>query len=389
MAFKVENNAASTVDDNPLSASVVTLNVAAGEGANFPSSGNFRLTIWDASVYPDPGDDSGMEIVECTSRATDALTIVRAKEGTGDVAHAQGEKVALLLTAGLFDDSTQGIYSTFVEDSDFTAADEIMVGTGAGTHNQITLSASEFLAKKAAGAVTNVDASEARTILNVTDNADETNATNVASTIHGVTAKTPPVDDDEVGLIDSADTNTLKRLTWVNIKAALKTYFDTLYIGSVADDTTPQLTGDLDLMGYEILMNSTPGDDLTGSGIKASFQNDNAGNMVVGDVGYIASDGHVEFAKADAVGTMPGIVIALATIATTASGDFMIHGVVRQDTWNWTPGANIYVSTTGTSTNTLTATAPSGSGEQVQIVGIALTADTILFNPSPIVEAIP
>ena len=389
MAFKVENNAASTVNDNPLAASITTLNVAAGEGANFPSSGNFRLTIWDASSYADPGNDSGMEIVECTARSTDALTIVRAREGTGDVAHTQGEKVALLITAGFFDDSTQGIYSTFVEDSDFAAADEVMVGSGVGTHTQIPLQASQFLAKKASGGAAGVTAIEARVILSVEENADVTDAENVASTIHGVDAKATPVDDDEVGLIDSAAANVLKKLTWTNIKATLKTYFDTLYIGNVVDDTTPELGGDLDLKDYEILIDATPDTNLTGSGIKASFQNDNAGNMVVGDVGYIASDGHVEFAKADAVGTMPGIVMALATIATTASGDFMIHGVVRQDTWNWTPGANIYVSTTGTSTNTLTATAPSGSGEQVQIVGIALTADTILFNPSPIVEAIP
>ena len=55
------------------------------------------------------------------------------------------------------------------------------------------------------------------------------NATNVASTIHGVSAKTTPVDADTMPIIDSAASNGLKKVTWANIKATLKTYFDTLY----------------------------------------------------------------------------------------------------------------------------------------------------------------
>lgn len=43
--------------------------------------------------------------------------------------------------------------------------------------------------------------------------------------------KTTPVDADEILLSDSADTFTGKALTWANIKATLKTYFDTLYSG--------------------------------------------------------------------------------------------------------------------------------------------------------------
>jgi len=54
------------------------------------------------------------------------------------------------------------------------------------------------------------------------------NADSIASTIHGATAKTTPVDADEVGLIDSAASNVLKKLTWSNIKATLKSYFDSV-----------------------------------------------------------------------------------------------------------------------------------------------------------------
>lgn len=50
----------------------------------------------------------------------------------------------------------------------------------------------------------------------------------LGSAIHAATAKTTPVDADESPWWDSA-TNLLKKITWANIKATLKTYFDTLY----------------------------------------------------------------------------------------------------------------------------------------------------------------
>lgn len=43
------------------------------------------------------------------------------------------------------------------------------------------------------------------------------------------TAKTTPVDADVMPIQDSAASNILKKVTWANIKATLKTYFDTLY----------------------------------------------------------------------------------------------------------------------------------------------------------------
>ena len=44
-----------------------------------------------------------------------------------------------------------------------------------------------------------------------------------------VTAKATPVDADSIIYTDSAASNVAKRATWANIKAFLKTYFDTLY----------------------------------------------------------------------------------------------------------------------------------------------------------------
>jgi hypothetical protein len=53
--------------------------------------------------------------------------------------------------------------------------------------------------------------------------------TNVAAAIVAADNKSTPVDADSLGLVDSADANALKELTWANVKVTLKTYFDTLY----------------------------------------------------------------------------------------------------------------------------------------------------------------
>lgn len=59
--------------------------------------------------------------------------------------------------------------------------------------------------------------------------ADVTDAGNIASSIVGVADKATPIDADTIPLIDSAAANALKKLSWANLKATLKTYFDALY----------------------------------------------------------------------------------------------------------------------------------------------------------------
>ena len=51
----------------------------------------------------------------------------------------------------------------------------------------------------------------------------------IASSTNAATSKTTPVDADEIPLADSATSFSLKKLTWANLKATAKTYFDTLY----------------------------------------------------------------------------------------------------------------------------------------------------------------
>jgi hypothetical protein len=83
-------------------------------------------------------------------------------------------------------------------------------------------------------AVQNAAASDATTKANAAQTAAiaaspaETTTTEGAL-INNAASKTTPVDADEVGLMDSAASNILKKLSWANIKATLKTYFDSIY----------------------------------------------------------------------------------------------------------------------------------------------------------------
>lgn len=90
MAFlKIKNRAISSLASG-VSDSDTSWTLATGEGALFPSSGDFHVTCED-------------EIAKCTSRSTDVLTVVRAQEGTGAAAHTSGKAVKLQITAGVID----------------------------------------------------------------------------------------------------------------------------------------------------------------------------------------------------------------------------------------------------------------------------------------------
>ncbi len=90
------NNATSTLAGS-ISNVATTILLAPGSGALFPSpsGGNyFKLTLSDAAT--------GLlkEIVHCTARSVDTLTVVRAQEGTTALAWTAGDIAANLLTAG-------------------------------------------------------------------------------------------------------------------------------------------------------------------------------------------------------------------------------------------------------------------------------------------------
>lgn len=125
---------------------------------------------------------------------------------------------------------------------------------------------------------------------------------------------------------------------------------------------------------------ATPGSDHAGQGIVVTLTSAQA--QAIGDACRITATGKATLAKADAIANATALVMVVdATIGNGASGKYCLHGIVRDDSWNWTIGGLIYLSTTGTTGNTLTQTAPSGANNVVQILGVALTADTMFFSP--------
>lgn len=95
--FLMNNNASSTLAA-PISNVATSVTLAAGTGALFPnpSAGQqFPLTFTDAAT--------GLltEIVYCTARTGDVLTIVRAQESTSAQNWLAGDIAANLITAGL------------------------------------------------------------------------------------------------------------------------------------------------------------------------------------------------------------------------------------------------------------------------------------------------
>jgi hypothetical protein len=63
------------------------------------------------------------------------------------------------------------------------------------------------------------------------------------------------------------------------------------------------------------------------------------------------------------------------------SGNWLLLGTAHDDSWAWVPGGLIYGTVTGTTGNTLSQVKPVGTDDVVQVLGVALSAITMVFNP--------
>ncbi len=91
--LKVKNFAVSNLADD-ISDVATSLSVATGDGSLFPSTYPFDIRI-------------GSELLRCTARSTDDLTVIRGAQGTTAAAHAANDSVELVLTAQHLDDITE------------------------------------------------------------------------------------------------------------------------------------------------------------------------------------------------------------------------------------------------------------------------------------------
>jgi hypothetical protein len=100
MGVKFANSAYATLASS-INSSATSITLTTGQGARFPSlSGGdyFYATLIDTS--------NNLEIVKCTARSTDVLTVVRGQEGTTARSYSTSDRIELRITAqGLVDAS--------------------------------------------------------------------------------------------------------------------------------------------------------------------------------------------------------------------------------------------------------------------------------------------
>ena len=156
-------------------------------------------------------------------------------------------------------------------------------------------------------------------------------------------------------------------------------------LDNIVEDTTPQLGGSLNCNGknitdvHEVRIDVKPDTDHTANGL--TTDRINAGTSIsFGQLCYLASDGEWALADADATATTDKL-LAIALEAGTDGNQMKVAlpgSCVRDDTWAWTIGGAIYVSTTA---GAMTQTAPSATDDVIRVVGYALNADVIYFMP--------
>lgn len=157
--------------------------------------------------------------------------IVKGDVGLGNVDNASNatERAAVRTLTNATMSGASNTFSNISADSTidgttnkaYTAVEKTKLGaiTGTNTGDQTSVTGNAGTATTLATA-RNIDGQSFNGSANITV---------IAPGTHAATSKTTPVDADEVPLVDSAASNVLARLTWANLKATLKTYFDTLY----------------------------------------------------------------------------------------------------------------------------------------------------------------
>jgi len=133
--------------------------------------------------------------------------------------------------------------------------------------------------------------------------------------------------------------------------------------------------------GKGIVLDSLPDSDNEFSGFFASFANATGSTISQGAVVYhTGTANQVALARANADSTMPAIAIATADVANGASGNFMLMGICYDASLATLGiGGEVYVSED--TAGAVTATLPASAGDRVQVVGIGMHADKMIFNP--------
>ncbi len=270
------------------------------------------------------------------------------------------------------------------------------------------MATSSFLGRNTAGtgAPEVLSASTARTILNVEDGADATDATNVNAAgavmesdynAHTVLYATT---DNTPAALTVGEQTVVGRATGGNITAlAIDSDLSSV---SGSDDTVPSAKATKAALDLKLAL---AGGTMTGAinlGENAGLELDSAlsadgkysgivragtagATLAFGDLCYFSvTDSRWELVDADAESTTFGL-LGICVLAAAADGNstmMLLWGIVRADSVfpTFTVGAPVFAGTTAGDVQT---TAPSGAADIIRIVGQGYTADELFFCPSP------
>lgn len=331
-----------------------SININGTVGATTPTTGAFTTISASTSATIATNDTS----------TTPRLSIIQGS--TGD-------------TAMLFALGSTRSYAVGIDNS---ASDAFIISTAAS--GSAVLGTGNLLTIQSSGA-TSIGTSAAFTTGSIElGNASDT-------TIARIAAGRVSIEGAEIATLTGTQTFTNKTLTSPVISTisntgtlTLPTSTDTL-VGRATTDTltnktltTPVINGAT--LNGDLQIDATPNTDDTFNG--ESTNTFNAGATIAQwEVVYLDSSSTWQLTDADAVATAGSVMVALATEAGTATNPLRVltRGYARNDAWAWTVGGPIYLSTT---TGSLTQTAPSATDDVVRVVGYAVTADVIYWNPS-------
>lgn len=153
--------------------------------------------------------------------------------------------------------------------------------------------------------------------------------------------------------------------------------------GDLFDDKTPQLGGDLEVLENDIELDEELSEDEKWSGI--SIHGTAGATLAVGDICFLqTSDSKWELVDGILDGTDLGFKLQLGICILAANEDaatkMLTYGKIRSAAFPaFTVGAPVYLDDTA---GDLVVAQPSTTNFAIRIVGYALTAEELMFNPS-------
>lgn len=335
------------------SADIIYVSVAAGFTGQGGGGGGANLSTTRTATTVTVVSDSGTDATIAAADGTNA----------GVMTAAMQSKLAGIEDGADVTDAANVAAAGAVMESDYNTAHSVLVQqSGSSSPEAVHLGNNTILGKSGGGNIAALSASTVRSLINVEDGADVTDSANVGSVLNAATSKTTPVDADTIPLSDSAAAGGLKKLSWANLKATAKTYFDTLYAAVVHTHVIGDVTNLQTTLDGKVDENAA----ITGA-TKTKITYDAKGLVTAGadattaDIADSADKRYVTDAQLTVIGNTSGTNTGDQNLFSTiaVSGQSNVVADTTGDTLTLVAGSNVTI-TTDASTDSITIAASGG-----------------------------